>query len=134
MDTLKGAWCIGCNWSRKRSVQERNCANGKDRQGTGSACRYHWADGRDAAGTDGLVVTKYTDQLQRLIKTANDSGKIVSGIRLNSQGGNLRVLHASGEVRNIGAEIEQGGEAEGDQNRHEDNHRFHVFFLMSLVR
>jgi hypothetical protein len=45
-----------------------------------------------------------------------------------------RVLHASGEVRNIGAEIEQGGEGEGDQNRHEDNHRFHVFFLMSLVR
>jgi len=38
--------------------------------------------------------------------------------------------------RNSDAEIEQGGEAEGDQNRHEDNHgvRFQFFSLMSLVR
>jgi hypothetical protein len=41
-----------------------------------------------------------------------------------------------GLSHNSGAVIEQGGEADGDQNRHEDNHgvRFQFFSLMSLVR
>ena len=37
----------------------------------------------------GEIAPGDTDRLQQIIKTANDSGKIVSGIRLNSSGGNL---------------------------------------------
>ena len=37
----------------------------------------------------GEIAPGDTDRLQQIIKTANDSGKIVSGIRLNSFGGNL---------------------------------------------
>jgi hypothetical protein len=38
---------------------------------------------------NGEIATGDADHLQQIIKTANDSGKIVSGIRLNSPGGNL---------------------------------------------
>jgi len=37
----------------------------------------------------GEIAPGDTNQLQRIIKTANDPGKVVSGIRLNSPGGNL---------------------------------------------
>src|SRR2546430_4694111 len=38
---------------------------------------------------NGEIAPGDTDHLQQIIRTANDSGKIVSGIRLNSPGGNL---------------------------------------------
>jgi hypothetical protein len=38
---------------------------------------------------NGEIAPEDTDPLQQIIKTTNDSGKIVSGIRLNSFGGNL---------------------------------------------
>jgi hypothetical protein len=37
----------------------------------------------------GEIAPGDTDRLQQIIKTANDSGKTVSGVRLNSSGGNL---------------------------------------------
>ncbi|HEY8096253.1 MAG TPA: hypothetical protein VIE65_09235 [Methylobacter sp.] len=46
-------------------------------------------EGKVVVILNGEIAPGDTDQLQQIIKTANDSGKIVSGIRLNSPGGNL---------------------------------------------
>lgn len=46
-------------------------------------------EGKVVAVLTGEITPGDTDQFQRIIKTANDSGKVVSGIRLNSPGGNL---------------------------------------------
>src|SRR4051794_326807 len=63
-----------------------------------------WAGGPAAAATlvplpsnqrnvtatlDGDIAKGDADTLQRLIKAANDDGRIVAGLRLNSAGGNL---------------------------------------------
>jgi membrane-bound ClpP family serine protease len=46
-------------------------------------------EGKVVVILNGEIAPGDTDQLEQIIKTANDSGKIVSGIRLNSLGGNL---------------------------------------------
>ena len=46
-------------------------------------------EGKVVVILNGEITMGDTAQFQQLIKTANDSGKIVSGIRLNSPGGNL---------------------------------------------
>jgi hypothetical protein len=46
-------------------------------------------EGKVVVILNGEIAPGDTDQLQQITKTANDSGKIVSGIRLNSLGGNL---------------------------------------------
>ncbi|MGA9215552.1 MAG: hypothetical protein WBZ54_09895 [Methylocella sp.] len=46
-------------------------------------------EGKVITVLNGEIAPGDTDQLQRIIKIANDSGKVVSAIRLNSPGGNL---------------------------------------------
>jgi hypothetical protein len=46
-------------------------------------------EGKAIIDLNGAITSGDSDRLQQLIKGANDSGKIVSGIRLNSQGGNV---------------------------------------------
>jgi hypothetical protein len=58
---------------------------------TGSATltSYVSKEGKVVVILNGEITMGDTAQFQQLIKTPNDSGKIVSGIRLNSPGGNL---------------------------------------------
>jgi|SRR3981189_163343 len=46
-------------------------------------------DGKTTILLTGEIVEGDADTLKAAIKTANDAGKLVSGVRLNSQGGNL---------------------------------------------
>jgi hypothetical protein len=46
-------------------------------------------DGRTIILLSGEIVEGEADTLKASIKTANDVGKLVSGVRLNSPGGNL---------------------------------------------
>jgi membrane-bound ClpP family serine protease len=46
-------------------------------------------DGKTIILLSGEIAEGDTDTLKALIKTANDAGKLVSGVRLNSPGGNL---------------------------------------------
>lgn len=46
-------------------------------------------DGKVVVVLDGQIAPGDTDQLNQILKSANDAGKLVSAIRLNSPGGNL---------------------------------------------
>ncbi len=65
------------------------CAGSALPSASATLTSYVSKEGKVIVILNGEVAPGDTDQLQQIIKTANDSGKIVSGIRLNSPGGNL---------------------------------------------
>lgn len=48
-----------------------------------------WKDGKTRITIEGEIATGDTDKLKAIIRTVNDSGRSVHGVRLNSIGGNL---------------------------------------------
>jgi hypothetical protein len=50
---------------------------------------YITKEGKVVVVLNGEIVLGDTDQFQQIVRTANNTGRIVSGIRLNSPGGNL---------------------------------------------